>query len=348
MVLNGCVLVCVYSESLVWAMTVLVTADLHLSSNSRDSYRFAAMSRLAEVIEDEKVKTLLILGDITEEKNFHPATLVNDVVELFHIFSELVDQVIVMMGNHDYTDADTPFFYFLRRLKNVDWIRTRCEMKVVDSRCLFLPHTLNYKRDWEGQSMKGFDYIFAHNTFDGAQTEHGKKLTGIPLNVFPKDARVIAGDIHTPQTLGCLTYCGSPFHVDFGDDFEARVLLLSGDKMKSIPLPGPQKRLLELKSGYSHEDFGMEKGDVVKVRYSLPEKDREKWPEIRAKIRHELEECSCTVYAIQPVLEKAARSASVTSKRYVRSDEEMVKMFGKQHKASEQMMGVGLALAREV
>ena len=322
-------------------MTALVTADLHLSSNPRDSYRFAAMSRLAEVIEKNKVSTLIVLGDLTEEKNHHPATLVNDVVELFHIFSELVDQVICMMGNHDYTDADVPFFHFLRRLNNVSWVGKPQE---AEDNCLFLPHTLNYKRDWEKQNMKGFDWIFAHNTFDGALTEHGKKLTGIPLNVFPKDAKVISGDIHTPQTLGCLTYVGSPYTVDFGDAFEPRCLLLSGDRMRSVPLPGPQKRLLELNHGYLPRDLAVNHSDVVKVRFNLLEKYREDWPEIRADIRSKLEDLCCVVYAIQPVLEKAARSASVTSKRYVKSDEEMVKTFGKQYRASEQMMHIGLAL----
>ena len=257
-----------------------------------------------------------------------------------------------MMGNHDYKDADYPFFYFLRRLNNVAWVGKRRVLRVegVKAECLFLPHTLDYKRDWAGLSTELKHpplWAFAHNTFEGASTEHGKRLSGIPLSVLPRGVPVIAGDIHTPQTLGPVTYVGSPTTIDFGDDFNPRVLLLTGDKMKSIPLPGPQKRLLTLEPGYKAKDLAVEAGDVVKIRYLLPEGDRENWPALREKLREQLQELDCVVYAVQPVLEKSKQSGSVVSKRRVNSDVEMVKLFGKQNKASEEVLDVGLALVEK-
>ena len=331
-------------------MSALVTADLHLSSNPRDRYRFAAMERLADLIEDNTVSTLIIPGDLTEEKNFHSAELVNDVVELVHILSEITDNVIFMMGNHDYKDADTPFFYFLRHLKNVDWIRTPCvsEVEGLAPRCLFLPHTPDYARDWKGLDMRDMDWIFAHNTFEGAATEHGRRLSGIPTTVFPKGARVVAGDIHTPQTVDCVTYAGSPYTVDFGDAFEPRVLLLKDHTMKSIPLPGPQKRLLTLEPGYKLKDLDLIEGDVVKVQYKLPNEAREKWPEMRDKMREQLQALGCLVYAVQPVIDKTKRAGSVVSKRRVNTDDAMVRMFAQQNKVSDDVLATGLALTEKV
>lgn len=348
-------------------MSALVTADLHLSANPRDNYRFAAMERLADLISKHKPDTLLLLGDLTEEKNFHSAELVNDIVELIHVLSGLVKQLIFMMGNHDYKDADVPFFHFLRRLQNVEWVGKPSTKVVSDlGECLFLPHTLNYERDWKevfsnsarrglagrgkawpGEAGRGFNYIFAHQTFEGASTEHGKRLSGIPLSALPRGVPVIAGDIHTPQTLGPVTYVGSPITIDFGEDFNPRVLLLTGDKMKSIPLPGPQKRLLTLEPGYKVKDFTVEAGDVVKIRYLLPEGDRENWPALREKLREQLQELDCVVYAVQPVLEKSKQFGSVVSKRRVNSDVEMVKLFGKQNKASDEVLDAGLALVEK-
>ena len=331
-------------------MSALVTADLHLSSNPRDRYRFAAMERLAELIEKNKVTTLIIPGDLTEEKNFHSAELVNDVVELVHILSEIVGNVIFMMGNHDYKDADCPFFYFLRRLSNVTWIRnpTRTAVTGLAEKCLFLPHTPDYKRDWDGIEMRDMDWIFAHNTFEGAATEHGRRLSGIPTSVFPKGSRVIAGDIHTPQTVGCVTYVGSPFTVDFGDVFNPRVLLLEGHKMKSISLPGPQKKLLTLKPGYKLTDLDLIEGDVIKVQYNLPNDAREKWPEVRDKLRVQLQDLGCLVYAVQPVVDKTKRVGSVVSKRRVNTDETMIRMFAEQNKVSDDVLETGLALIETV
>jgi hypothetical protein len=226
-------------------MTALAIADLHLSEKARDEYRFAVMDNIATLIEKHSVSTLMILGDLTESKDYHPATLVNDVVDIIYSFSCLAD-VIILTGNHDYTQTDCPFFHFLRRFKRVRWVNKVTMLDLDIGQCLFLPHT----RDWETEwalvgDTPDLDWIFAHNTFEGSETEYGKKLSGIPTDIFPRGVKVIAGDVHTPQTVGPVTYVGAPYLIDFGDSFVPRALLLKSDgSMKSISLPGPQKRLL--------------------------------------------------------------------------------------------------------
>ena len=102
-------------------MTALAIADLHLTEKRRDAYRFAVMEYIAELIEKHNVSTLLILGDLTEAKDYHPATLVNDIVDIFYSFSCLAE-VIILTGNHDYIEADCPFFHFLKHFKRIRWI----------------------------------------------------------------------------------------------------------------------------------------------------------------------------------------------------------------------------------
>jgi DNA repair exonuclease SbcCD nuclease subunit len=232
-------------------MSALVIADLHLSVKARDEYRFAAMQTIASLIEKHKPRALIILGDLTEEKDYHPATLVNDVSDVIYSFAQLCP-VYILMGNHDYTSADCPFFHFLRRIKNVHWITkvSRIDMTVWGlGDCLFLPHTRDWKTDWAKlphlEEVDDLDFVFAHNTFEGAESEHGKRLSGIPLEALPNGIPVISGDIHTPQTIGQVTYVGSPYRVDFGDTFEPRALLLGrGGRMTTLPVTGTTKRLL--------------------------------------------------------------------------------------------------------
>lgn len=332
-------------------MTTLVTADFHLSSNPRDAYRFAAMSRIATLIEEWAVKTLIILGDLTEEKDFHASALVNDVVELLYNLGCMCE-VIVLQGNHDYKDADSPFFYFARRLKGIHWIGQPRSWFVTDlGECMFYPHSFNYARDWafKGKTLDcPYDLIFAHNTFDGAKMPNGKVLKGVPLDIFDQDHTVISGDIHTPQKLGPVTYVGSPYLIDFGDDFEPRVLLLDNKGVKSIPLGGPQKRLVELKKGYSKEDllgYAMD-GDVVKVRYELSNAEREKWPEIKSRIKNELSGLGCMVFAVQPLIEQnATAQRKVVAKQ--RSDSQLLSEYGKQERVSDETLAVGLELIGE-
>lgn len=335
-------------------MPGLVTADLHLSINPRDAYRFAAMQHLAELIEKHKAEWLLILGDLTEEKNYHPATLANDVVDLIFNLSCMCP-VFILRGNHDYTDADCPYFFFVRHMERVKWINKPTLSQISkDMSCLFLPHTANYKRDWVNLPFakggwQGVNWVFAHNTFEGASTEHGHKLHGIPPTVFPDDVEVISGDIHTPQKIDCVTYVGSPYTVDFGDAFEPRVLLLTESKMQSIPMLGPQKRLVELDARGLQlwECDNLYKDDIVKVRYKLQPEELEFWPGIKDQIKSKLINNDCIPFLIQPVLNKTVVKKAQIASHHIKSDEQVVQDFGKRFKVPEPTLEAGLELMRE-
>ena len=93
-------------------MNSLVTGDWHFSDNPRDDYRHAYMKKLMRLIKRKKVNNLIVLGDLTEEKDRHSAWLVNQVVLHFAELSQLC-KIYILRGNHDYVDPDTPFFSFL-------------------------------------------------------------------------------------------------------------------------------------------------------------------------------------------------------------------------------------------
>jgi hypothetical protein len=330
-------------------MTALAIADLHLSAKARDEYRFAVMKQIADLIEQHKVDELLILGDLTEEKDYHSATLVNDVVEIIFSLAQFC-KVFILRGNHDYTSADCPFFHFLRRLKHVRWINRVTRLDLSIGHCLFLPHTREWEKDWVSLSIPNYladtDWVFAHNTFEGAETEHGKKLSGIPTGVF-EETRVISGDIHTPQILGPVTYVGSPYTVDFGDDFIPRALLIDRNAFKSIVLPGPQKRLINLFGGYAESDFGDAKeGDIVKVRYVLRPDEQDNWHEIKAGVKLECSRRGFVVHLIQPVTTAKKRSVTIQHAE-AKSDEKLVREFGRQLKVSDASLKVGVSFLKE-
>jgi len=310
------------------------------------------MTYLAKLIEDHAVDTLLILGDITEEKNFHSDVLVNDVVELLYNFGCLC-KVLILRGNHDYVDADCPFFHFVRRISNVRWINKPTPRLQFgpDNNGLFLPHTLNYERDWKDVDFAGGEnWIFAHNTFAQTKTDHGHRLKGIPTSVFPKGVKVLSGDVHTPQTIGPVTYIGAPYLVDWGDDYEPRVLLLKGKKLSSLPMVGPQKRLVEVSSFAELAKAAVNEGDVVKVRFHLEAWKKENWSEMKVDIRKALLKLGVEAHTIQPVIEAGEKVPSNKQREShrVRSDEDIVRDFGKAAKAEEPVIKTGLELTRQV
>jgi len=326
-------------------MVDLAIADIHLSEKARDQYRFETMKLVTRLIKQYQPERLLVLGDLTEAKDYHPAPLVNAVVDLFYDWSWLTE-VTILLGNHDYTQIDCPFFHFLRRVERISWIIHPTELKLDIGRCLFLPHTRNHKQDWKNIG-ESYDWIFAHNTFEGALTEHGKRLSGIPLNVLPK-GEIISGDIHTPQKLGAFfTYVGAPYQVDFGDDFEPRALLLSKREYTSISLPGPQKQLIELKTSYKLDRLKINKGDIVKVRYQLTPEEQPDWINIKERITEQMLKLGITVHLVQPETSLIKVRHVNIRKAETKSDEHVMQEFGSQKKVPKSTMNVGMDLLGE-
>ena len=334
-------------------MSILITADLHWTDNVRDAYRHGIVKRLCNLIRKHHVEMLLILGDLTEAKEGHSAELVNEITDHVHELSLLCD-VIILQGNHDYKgNPDHPFFAFLSHIPHVRWIRVPTlgvhlhdlteGVQPVLEKAIFLPHTSNYGRDWKDLDLNQ-DWIFAHNTFAGADGGNGRKLSGIPTSVFPKRARVIAGDVHIPQER----YVGSPYTVDFGDDFEPRVLMIQGKKVTSIPIGGPQKRLVEV---YSPTELlkqkGLNEGDILKVKMHIASGEYDRWPEYQDKIRKWGEARGFIVHMTQPIIAGKGQPSRKKTNVTTKSDEELLKAYAKSRRVDERTLQTGLTLLRK-
>jgi predicted phosphodiesterase len=308
-------------------VTILISGDLHWSANPRDDYRHAFVKQLRSLITEHGADTVVLVGDFTEAKDRHDAELVNMVVGHIDRLSQLVDKLILLRGNHDSrTDPLMPFFKFLGRLPNVTWVNVPTAI----GSYLFLPHTSSYKKEWAEyieNKFAGFDIVFAHNTFDGTLGDNGRKLEGVPTGIFPKGLTVISGDVHSPQRVGPVTYVGAPYQIDFGDQYQPRVLLLEDGKMTSIPCRGPQKQLVEIRSVRELRKVrGLIKDDILKVRVTIDRSQTAKWHEIREDVRAWGDDNGYRVHVVQPVIEDADRRLDISKRRKVSKTDEQ--LFG--------------------
>src|SRR6266436_2974897 len=203
-------------------MKFLLTADIHLSDNPRDAYRFELFTWLRQQQETYKTDAIMILGDLTTEKNNHSAELVNKIVGGLRLLNP---PILILKGNHDYIREDLPFFKFLNSIEGITFCTDPSYIE--EYNIYMVPHQT---------SQAAFDTAFLkapqgclltmHATITGAISETGARLTG--LTVPPNKARALyAGDIHKPQKNGQVTYIGAPFHIRHGDQYEPRVLLLN-------------------------------------------------------------------------------------------------------------------------
>jgi Calcineurin-like phosphoesterase len=326
-------------------MSVLVSGDLHFSDNPRDAYRHEWVGWFLAQAKKHKADGIVLLGDLTEGKDHHSGWLTNKVVGHLAAMAKLCP-VIVLQGNHDFLGSpQDAFFGFTHRLDGVAWVSMPIaggDLPAAFSMglgpALFLPWTGNYKRDWAQLDLSfGYAPIFCHQTFDGADVGFGRKLEGVPVGIFPKDAMVIAGDIHVPQKLGPVTYCGSPYRCDFGDDFEGRILKLDGPKLTSIAYDGPQKLLFEITDPDELRKLDVTEGDIVKVNVHVA--DKERWAETKDAVMRWGEKRKVWVYSVVPVMAKAKQR--VRGKVEARSDDELLGAFCKQRGLSESVVKTG-------
>jgi DNA repair exonuclease SbcCD nuclease subunit len=336
-------------------VAVLVTSDWHLNDKPRDRYRHDwVKNELPRLIVKHNVSTLLMLGDLTDEFDNHPAALVNEIVIHLQRLTDLCShQVFIVRGNHDYVDPRCPFFKFTTALHKITWVNSPCTHEVTGLRFLFLPHTRDYKTDWANVNFNKADICFAHNTFDGTTSESGVLLPGIPPSAIPEDLHVISGDIHKRQIVGKnIEYVGSPYTIDFGDDFKPRVMLLTDDSnVKSIACSGPQKRLLVPKDEKDlHKLFkaAAESNDIVKLRYTVGKSEIENWPTIKRQIAADALELGVRLHSIDPVMPAEATS----SKRYcaraakVRRDDEVLDAYCKTRGVADDLVTTGLEIIK--
>jgi hypothetical protein len=311
------------------------------------------MHDLLGIIDRRKPDAVAILGDLTEEKDRHSAKLVNQIVgELGDIAA--VMPLLMLMGNHDYRNEGHPFFAFTRHIPNVAWvdkvstsIELPEEFRAIFDGCLFLPHTLDYERDWAGVDFQDFRFIFAHNTFAGA-ISNGRALDGVPAGIFPDNARVLSGDIHTPQKIGPVTYIGAPYTIDFGDDYDPRLMMVQDRSVKPISVKAwPQKRLVTVDD---LEELGkydtLNPGDIVKVR--ITQDDIGNWGSVHRSIKAWAEEAEVELFRAEPILQKATRrNVRIRAGSDAISDETMLRQYAKRHDIDDETLKIGLEFIKK-
>lgn len=276
-------------------MKLLVTTDLHLNTRPDDRYRWSFFEGLPDLCEQFGTKSILILGDLTHEKDKHSSVLVNRVVNNIQaMWEDYGINLRILKGNHDYVEESKPYMQFLNHIGNVTFITDPWLTTIGKRRALFLPHTRDPVGTWQSD-YKDIDYIFMHQSVGGAVASNGMSLDGFPRNFFHDrgfKGKVISGDIHVPQTVGRVIYIGTPYAVHFGDMFSPRIAVID------TKYPPKDKRALKYMASDSYpkkvsinmstmedlESAELEPGDFIKVKYNIRRADFSTWREVRSRI----------------------------------------------------------------
>jgi hypothetical protein len=331
-------------------MTVLCTADLHLTTSPHDEYRWQLFDWLIE--RNEGVDELLILGDMTNPKDNHSGILVNRLKENIDKLAAHFGMVILLYGNHDGLTAEQPFWKFIDQIKpNVYFINSPTYVELSIGKCLFVPAGV----DWSTLSrVDVLQWIFTHATFEGAVSETGYKLTGVSLEHADRLATptisghlstaIISGDIHKPQHVGKhVKYVGAPYHIRFGDQYLPRILKIDNmGGQTDLRYPAPLKLVYDITSLADFNNLSINPNQHAKIRVHLDRGELTEWPLIQAEIQKRSREAGWANVNAELVLKQETTTNPVSSDRKL--PEQLVEEYAERHNASDLHKEVGKSL----
>src|SRR4029077_8696392 len=158
-------------------MSFLLVSDTHFTDSARDEYRWGLFPWIIDQVKQRGISQVLLLGDVTENKDGHPSSLVNRLIGNLTELATYCD-VFILRGNHDGVSEDQPFFGFIEDFQsNVTFISNKksywLKLGKRSINCLFLPSTKHWQEDWDGIDFNQYDLIFTHQTYNGAKAETG-------------------------------------------------------------------------------------------------------------------------------------------------------------------------------
>jgi hypothetical protein len=325
----------------------LIVGDLHLTDHARDQYRFGIFRWIRQQQEKYPVAATFLLGDLTDAKDKHSATLVNKIVSGL---TSLQPPVYILMGNHDYkADQSNPFFKFLNHIEGIKFVYEPLVVKI-GVPVAMVPHYRSQDEFNDAvRCCAGVQPVcfLVHQTFDGAIAETGVRLSGLaasPIELLRPRLGVYAGDVHRPQTQGIVTYVGCPYQVRFGDSFSPRVLLhrgVGGERELYYPAPYKWSLLVQSRRDLRFQR-GLCEGDQVKIEVELAREEVVEWKTIRKGIMDTCKEMGLEIYGIK-------MKAKLTKQHKALSDvssnpTDIFKQFCKSEKLPSQISDTGMEI----
>lgn len=336
-------------------MNILLTADLHLTDNPIEDYRWKIFDTLRIKALENKAQLIAILGDTLDRKDRHKGELVNRfIASLLQLSSETKADILIIAGNHDAPMKGVYFWEFLNEMySHIHYISKPKLFKDI----YVLPFSANPTEEWKDLELSTCNAIFMHQPIDGALIDGERELTlAPPFPVLP-DLPIFSGDIHHHQTLkvnsNLVTYIGVPHPVHYNETWKNRIILIKNDDYKNyheIWLDGTKRAIVELSSSSELKKLNFKEGDQIRIRFNLTGDNLTDWPSEEEKIRAWAEKKKVYLASVEATITGAGVKAESTGEKAqleIMSHEEVIKKFCTDEKLSDEIRDVGIQLLKE-
>lgn len=206
-------------------------SDVHISIKNLD-VSLQVLREALTLARNQKVP-LLISGDLNDTKAVMRSEWVKELIDLFEEFSDV--QIVILTGNHDLDNknASSNSLYFTKNISNVTLFSEPGVWGPNGTNFYIIPYQSNkdkFKACLDAARLLKIRNIIAHQGILGA---HMGDYIVDESSIAPEELAdfdiVLLGHYHKFQTLGVnnnITYCGSPFTVNFGESEQTKFIHL--------------------------------------------------------------------------------------------------------------------------
>lgn len=342
-------------------MNILLTADLHLTDNQFEEYRWDIFDILEKEAIRNNVGLIGILGDSFDRKDRHTGKLVNKFVSsLVHLQSKTQAHIIDLAGNHDAPLKGVFFWEFLNDYSNISYVTKPRPYCYLDKRIWLLPFSPNPTVEWENIPLQEACAIFMHQPIEGALIDERRKLDKAPPIPPLPNIPIFSGDIHHQQVLtinhqdriNSITYIGVPHPVHFNETWKNRIILIKDDdyvNIHEIWIDGIKRAIVELNDISELDSLNFKKKDQIRIRYNLTGENLTSWSSTEEKIKQ---------WALSKGVHLASLEASIVGtglkttaqeaeQLEIMPPEQVVERFCKDEKLSKEIQNMGIQLLAE-
>lgn len=211
-------------------MKVYFLADTHLGMKGdneiwlKECYEYYIKSLIPYLKKNVQPDDILIhCGDVFDNRSNIGIQTINVAITLFEKFSEIFNDIRIIVGNHDMMrkhDTKMTSVNILKYIPNVKIYYKPCVETIADKSVLFVPWMENINEQKSLLQKYTVDYVFGHLEIGGAVINNKGVTMSVDKSISKsefKKAEVFAGHIHIRQDIKNVHYVGSPYHKDRGD-----------------------------------------------------------------------------------------------------------------------------------
>lgn len=237
--------------------SLLFIGDPHFQINNTPQIRELTTSLTTILTDHPHIKYICVGGDLLHTHERLHTTALNMAINFLKVLREYVDQVYVLVGNHDYIQnqqflTENHWMNALKECKGITIVDKVIHTTLNSKHLLFTPYVPNGRFEealdtLESCDWRDADIIFAHQEFKGCSMGHITSVQGDTWELT--SPQVISGHIHSYQKpQPNILYPGSCIQHAFGESNKSVVCMIDLDTLtiEDICLDMKKKRIISI------------------------------------------------------------------------------------------------------